>query len=378
MKRLTLYQDSFLWIKAKYGLIYNTRNSRSYEFPLNHSLHDVCQKLLDYKNLYSVIIDESDLTISRFATVIEGMGMGVVSEEGDYTVSFPPLLCLPQDRRVKKGEYRYEDLMSSLFSICFYMGGMGWTEDYYLQTLYPSSFESFIEPKDIKLFIENNAIPDNVEIKIVFSNIASYPNIEEVLRLFKERRNMITIYVRFDDFGYSLLKEKIQSYGFKVVILCKDTNRERLCELQRASKNALISYITSQSEMLDEVKYVPLFNGSNFDFFYKEVFLTKDEVIKSSLSKRMIFAHQVLNTHYFGKLIVLPNKNVYSNPNKEALGTIETPVLKLIATEFSKNYSWRSIRNSEKCQECLYQGLCPSPTFYEEIMHVDCVMANNE
>ncbi|MDE6695001.1 MAG: hypothetical protein K2J57_04130, partial [Bacteroidales bacterium] len=310
--------------------------------------------------------------------VIESMGMGCVSAVEDYIVAFPPLLCLPQDRRVKKGEYRYEDLVSSLFSLCFYMGGMGWTEDYYLQTLYPSSFESFIEPKDIKLFIENNTIPDNVEIKIVFSNIASYPNIEEILQLFKERCNRITIYVRFDDSGYSLLEEKIQSYGFNVVILCKDTNREQLCELQRASKNALISYITSQSEMLNEVKYVPLFNGSNFDFFYKEVFLTKDEITKSSLSKRMIFAHQVLNTHYFGKLIVLPNKNVYSNPNKEALGTIETPVLKLIATEFSKNYSWRSIRNSEKCQECLYQGLCPSPTFYEEIMHVDCVMANNE
>lgn len=380
MKRLILYQDTFLWVNASQGLLYNTHNGKSYEFLLNPVTCKICNKLLDYNNLYAVDIDIEDASVFRFAVAIECNALGFISDVEREWVSLPPLLCLPQDKRVKSGKLIYEDLISSLYSVCFYMGGRGWESDYYLQTIYPSSFEGYLKVDDIKFFIENNRLYNAIAINIVFSDIKNYPEMDELMQFLQERKGIdtITIYVRWDEIECPTFSAKIQGRGFNIVVLCNGitgNTMNNVCQL--LDRNKIISYITDlNSEMVEGVDYVPLFTGANFDFFQKNVFLSRTEIKQSGLSKRIIFAHQVLNTHYFGKLIVLPNRNVYSNPSKTALGTIETPMIQLIATEFSKNHAWRVIRNSEKCRKCLYHDLCPSPTFYENIMHVDCIISD--
>lgn len=383
MERLTLYQDTFLWVNANQGLLYNTLNGKSYEFSLTPTLNKVCQRLLNYKNLYSVVVDINDVATSRFVAAVERNSFGFVANDEDECnkVSLPPLLCLPQDKRVRSGKFNYEDLMSSVYSICFYMGGKGWDGDYYLQTIYPSSFDNFLTVDDIKFFMRENKFPNNITIKLVFSDITNYPDIDSLLQFLQERKdsNTITVYVRQDEIEHPSFI-KIKEACFNIIVLYNDITENTMnsvCHLLRQHK--IISYITnSKSVTLNNIDYIPLFIGSNLDFFQKHVFLSKEEIKQRGLSKRIIFAHQVLNTHYFGKLIILPNRNVYSNPSKTALGTIETPMTKLIATEFSKNYAWRVVRNTKKCKKCLYRGLCPSPTFYENIMQVDCIISNEK
>lgn len=378
MKRLTLYKDTFLWVNVSQGLLYNTVNGKSYEFSLNPVLDKVCQQLLDYENLYSVVVDSTDLSMIPFISAVRRDSFGFVSECECNMVSLPPLLCLPQDKRVKSGKFKYEDLISSLYSICFYMGGKGWDDDYYLQTIYPSTFDEFLKVDDIKLFMENNSLLNDVAVKVVFSDMANYPSIDELLQFFQKRKgtNTITIYVRWEEIEHHSFI-KIKESGLNIVVLCNGITENTMHSVHRSlGKNKVVSYITDlNSVMSDDIDNIPLFTGSNFDFFHKNVFLSREELKQSGLSKRIIFAHQVLNTHYFGKLIILPNRNVYSNPSKTALGTIETPMIQLISTEFMNNHAWRVVRNSEKCQKCLYHGLCPSPTFYEDIMQVDCILS---
>ena len=83
------------------------------------------------------------------------------------------------------------------------------------------------------------------------------------------------------------------------------------------------------------------------------------------MSKREIFAHQALNTNYFGKLTISSDGNVYSNINGKPLGTINDDVKQLILHEMENGSYWLKIRDMEPCCNCVYQWLCPSPSDYE-------------
>jgi pseudo-rSAM protein len=111
----------------------------------------------------------------------------------------------------------------------------------------------------------------------------------------------------------------------------------------------------------------PVYTGQNLSFFEEQVYMTRDDIFAKPLSFREIFAHQKLNTHFFGSLTVLTNGDVHANVNRDKLGNVETDsILDLINKEMTANTAWRQIRNEAPCSGCLYQYLCPSPSNYEK------------
>jgi pseudo-rSAM protein len=111
----------------------------------------------------------------------------------------------------------------------------------------------------------------------------------------------------------------------------------------------------------------PVYTGQNLSFFEEQVYMTKEDIFSKALSFREIFAHQKLNTHFFGSLTVLSNGDVHANVNSNKLGNVETDsILDLINKEMTANTAWRQIRNVAPCSGCLYQYLCPSPSDYEK------------
>jgi len=91
---------------------------------------------------------------------------------------------------------------------------------------------------------------------------------------------------------------------------------------------------------------------------------------KTFCKKRFnIFAHQKLNTNFFGSLTIISSGDVYANINRPALGNIvNNSILELIKSELIINTAWRKIRDVEPCSNCIYQYLCPSPSNYEIIL----------
>lgn len=113
-------------------------------------------------------------------------------------------------------------------------------------------------------------------------------------------------------------------------------------------------------------EYRPFYNGKNLDFFEKQVFLTKDDITNAPIAQRTVFAHQKLNTHFFGKIVLLPNGDVKANTNGSILGNIcNEYISKILEKELSGTDFWRKIRDQKPCVDCLFQFLCPSPSNYE-------------
>jgi pseudo-rSAM protein len=112
-----------------------------------------------------------------------------------------------------------------------------------------------------------------------------------------------------------------------------------------------------------------MYTGNNLSFFEAQVYLTKDDIFSKPLSFREIFAHQKLNTNFFGSLTIMADGKVYANINAPALGVVETDtLLELVNKEMNDNTAWRRIRDEVPCVACQYQFLCPSPSNYEKII----------
>jgi len=110
----------------------------------------------------------------------------------------------------------------------------------------------------------------------------------------------------------------------------------------------------------------PVYTGKNIAFFEEHVFLTKEDILSTSISIKDLFAKQSMYVSDFGKITIMPNGNVYANVNYPALGNIYSSSLyEIISKEIAEGQSWLRIRNQFPCNACNYQWLCPSPSDYE-------------
>lgn len=132
-----------------------------------------------------------------------------------------------------------------------------------------------------------------------------------------------------------------------------------------------INELTSIKKILDpkSIEVRPIFTGENILFFEKYVFASSDDFKIGYYDKQDVFAHQVMNTNFWGKLYILPNGYVYSNLNMPPLGTLENNVYDLILEEMKSHRAWRLTRDCfTPCKDCLYKYLCPSPSNYELVI----------
>lgn len=110
----------------------------------------------------------------------------------------------------------------------------------------------------------------------------------------------------------------------------------------------------------------PVYTGDNIEFFKEYVFLSKEDILSTSLSMRDLFIRQAMNKHDFGKINVMPNGDVYANINQPMLGNIYThSIYEIVRKELNEGQSWLRVRNQLPCNTCIYQWLCPSPSDYE-------------
>ncbi|MCY6345015.1 hypothetical protein [Bacteroides hominis] len=117
---------------------------------------------------------------------------------------------------------------------------------------------------------------------------------------------------------------------------------------------------------LENYRMIPIYTGDNLAFFENNIYLSEEELLNINLSKREIFAHQVINTNYFGVLTISPDGKVYSGDmNEPAIGTIDESLYTIVYREMTEGHSWLRIRDQKPCCDCIYQWLCPSPSNYE-------------
>jgi pseudo-rSAM protein len=117
---------------------------------------------------------------------------------------------------------------------------------------------------------------------------------------------------------------------------------------------------------IEKYQLNPVYTGDNIGFFEENVFLTKEDILFTSMSIKDIFSKQAINMHDFGKINIMPNGDVYANLNHPLLGNIyANNIHEILHKEVEEGKSWLRVRNQVPCNTCIYQWICPSPSDYE-------------
>jgi pseudo-rSAM protein len=111
----------------------------------------------------------------------------------------------------------------------------------------------------------------------------------------------------------------------------------------------------------------PYFNGSNLDFFKKNVFIDHESLSENILDIGVIKARTSQNTLNYGKMFIRSNQNIYSNLNGTPLGKIgEISMETAVISELTEHGNWLRVRrNVAPCGDCLLNSICPPLSNFE-------------
>jgi len=178
-------------------------------------------------------------------------------------------------------------------------------------------------------------------------------------------RNEITINV-----GLSKASEIDLGMVCRIIDLWRNNLKFNLGLIIENENHIKIADTLSEKIDINEIEYIPFFHN-NISFFKQFVFIDKDSLNQSKLDHQDIFQKMLINTLFFGKLIILPNGDTFSNLNTPKIGNIISESINtLIDHEIKFGKNWRRTRkNIVPCKSCPYQYLCPSPSNYEYILN---------
>jgi pseudo-rSAM protein len=380
MKRywLTLHPDVFLWQKEGI-MLYNAKTHQYFAQDTTPQLKQICNALENLDNLYSVDIEEQSLkdpSIGQWIDRIIETDSGYLTEQTEQNlkpVSFYPFLKIQDDIYRLKWEHEQNiagRIIQYLREISFYLNpSKQGSPRYYKQMHYPLNGGEILPANDFIRFIQSNKINRSVRINLI-GDLASHPNFNDLRQFLISNTHFAHLYVLLSDYS-----DKLKLPNSKLHLICDDC--AQISDETMLKDNSILIFPVRSCEeyeqvselierhKIEEYEICPLFDGANADFFSTNVYTTEEDFNHITYSKREIFAHQALNTNFFGKLVALPDGAIYSNLHTGALGNIQDPIYDLIFKELVENQAWRMLRDQEPCSNCIYQYLCPSPSTYE-------------
>lgn len=382
---LYLYPDTFFFNGKSKMLLYNTVNYKILEIKSDPVLTDLQNYLMQLENSYCIQLDESlFLQYKSLWDEIMNEGFGDIvctSSSREKPVSYPPVLKINRDIdsiRYDYGKKRAGYILQYLNEVTVYLCGNNKyvTAEYYKQTTYP--------------VLSNDKLSENRVIKLVESTkggalkvinllgdpqiLSGYTNLFQIL---KNRDIHVNFYILHENFVKDKNIAEIIPPDFNIVILYERASLKEINPFYDATCfitnefdiKEVEQFLSGDKNKAKRVELIPIYTGENLHFFEENVLITKAEVLSSKLSKQDIFIRMALNINYFGKLIVLPDGNIYSNVNCPPLGTIDNSLYELIYKELNEAIAWCNVRNKEPCIQCQFRWICPPISNYEFVIN---------
>jgi pseudo-rSAM protein len=391
---LTILPHVYYIQKHGEALLYNTQNGKNI-CTENSQVIDLLEQMHNRKNLG--VIDINETTCKQIDNFIKGSvsknicTITKIVEGQPKPIQLMPILNLQRDvERLQKEEGRSlgEDVLHYLSDVTIYINHTCKLDcqdcKNYLKQFFhctKSVNAEYIDLELLKRFLRQLAFTLIRRLSITGGNIFQYPHFTELLTFLKEEQISPLFgvhYVNIDMNKISLLND------FPVEIFVTFPLENHLSNnidfLSKQKNTKIIFEITSEDDYnqterliskyaIEVYAYKPFYNGKNQDFFKNNIYLTKDDIFSDIISQRIIFAHQKLNTNFFGKIHLFPNGDIKTHPLKDVLGNCkQEPLVKILEKEMVVNTAWRVIREQTPCNDCLYQFICPSPSDYEWVM----------
>ena len=389
-----LYTEPYTcyFCKENQILLYNTLDRKTIKMEVDETLRPIAEELAKEK---IVSIDKDALkypSISNFIRVLRDSFNGDILPIADgqaIPAIFHPIINNQRafERLMKVDKINIDNqVMNYLEEVYIYLNGSGEKEAYpsYLQV--PSSMHQTENIDGVRLINWLESVHDKQinQLNILGGDILAHPYYNEIVNIARQKSHEVFLHYRYD-----LLKTEylhlLNDIKRLVLIIpmhhaSKESITKKFLELQNQQNTQWIFLITSENEYLKtealceqigitNYLFKPIYNGENLSIFKDVVFMNEQEVQNLQPNKREKYANQTLNRNEFGRITVLPNGDIFANPNKNKLGNIQNDRMHdIIYKEMNEGSSWLNIRKEKPCCDCIYQWLCPSPSHYEDVI----------
>ena len=306
-----------------------------------------------------------------------------------------PVQVLP----IPKIEYNYDNqvdcpnILSNLLELTFHLNS--YNQDNYpnkFLNLYKQFYSNYSDRGgyNLPLYDIVNLVNECkkgalYKINILGGNVLEYENYKELVKYMNDINCTKDYYLYYkDNISILELKHVDQNSRFKVLIdfpLEENCIKKILQCITELPNSVTIIYIVENENDLEnaedlsrkysfsDVQFNPYYNGNNLDFFKKTVFIDNSDIIDSKPTKDELFRNQIINSHYLGKLTILNNGDIYSNPNSHKVGTIKDSIYEIVHKVLKCKSSWRLLRNDvEPCKCCSFRLFCPPISNYEYVI----------
>lgn len=398
MKKYWLYINSytFIWINERKGIVYNSKNYKHFHFLLLGMVQHIVEQLVNLENMYCITLSEDEINNPKVRIFINNLILsqsGLLLNASDDNKK--PVSFFPQVKIMKTANNTSNlpgELMRAanryLTGVSIYITGKCKLNckdcnTNFRQIRFCTKSKYELSLQDIKTILDQVRNFNLRQINLFGGNISEHTDFLKLGKLLGNYPFEFTLYIHYLNLEkdiFSLL-ENAKQHVFSLSILVDSPMN---IELVQSINKSLIKYkvnwifaitefeefneisVITKSNRLKNVQIMPIFNLHNFNFFKKNIFLSKVDIFNSKLKKNDIFMNQVLNKINFGRLFFFPNKEVYSNLNIQPIGSINEPIIDLVMKELLSENSWRKTRSSvTPCNNCIYKYLCPPISNYE-------------
>lgn len=384
MQVFTLYSSVFFRVDNEKVVFYNTDSFCAKTFKTTPMVREICHLLSDIDNLYTIPITEER---REFCIKLCESGFGKLHDDTDLCISFPPSLTLRNDwDKIKSIEGQdAAEVLKYLLDVALFMGGKQDVESaLYCQTEYPFPGNETIEYAQLLDFLDRVSCRHKIALKFIFPFIEDYPNIRNIIFRVKRLRNEYSVFVRDSEYYGSRTAQNILKDIRTKVVVINDSRRLFSKDISDSVFNRFLIFdqrgAVSAQKLVEEnnlkrYSFIAVYDGSNEQFIKEVSFPTEIELLNGTYTRKHFFAHQVLNTFYFGRIFITPDGNVYSNLMERDIGTIKSSFHHLVQNELNNNYSWRKTRYTKLgCCKCRLINFCPSISPLENSMGTNCII----
>ena len=397
MSKSWFYLENYVYantIAPDKVLLYNTLNHKLLTYENEKIFHLVkTQKDVENNGLVKVDLDElrhSDFELYNFIIQTREHFMSdCLPVSGN---SKKPVLFQSEPMVLKEGHVYYnfsEEIIHNITELTFYINNSCICHcehcgEYQKQAscCCKSNSSEELGLDSIITCLESLKEASLVQVNIMGGNILTYRKLPELVeklndfsfqKVYKINVKQL-VSIKDLDFIWKYPKNMLEIICTDVLDLgkLKPTNVEpsslqmRINVLVQSNEDLAKAETFIQTYPNDNVMLTPFYNGLNESFFLENVFVSEEELV--SVSSRSIKRNSILNNNFFGKLICLPNGDIYSNLNENRLGNIKKDSFtEMVYKELSEGDNWMKVRrNVEPCKHCLFASMCPPLSNYEQ------------
>lgn len=355
----------YVCVKDKSSLLYNTLDSVIIESE-NVEVAKLLQETLQNKSYGVVLLTNEKYKQKNINAFIKELHKKYMGDIIDVTLSkSKPIQIFPYINFSDKREvYKihnfspHKNVLNNLFEINIHVD----------HTTNIEKLSPFLQ-----------SLPDDLAFNIIgnMGEVVKGYKLLSLLNQYPSRKNIVCSYINV----IALEPDFINKFFYRILIQSPidiiQWNKTIKLLLNQTLPFEYIFEVSSEEDFLQAERLIeqfgietyhlkPIYTGENINFFEENVFLTKEDILSTSMSIKDFFAKQSMNIHDFGKINIMPNGNVYANVSHPALGNIYThSIYEIVQNEMEGGRSWLRIRNHAPCNTCIYQWLCPSPSNYE-------------